>query len=154
MKAKALILAGRTLVRLATGIAVAVTVLACALPASAATPRTGKGRPSAAAIAAWSASYRARGRAYRAQLADQARQNSLPSPAATQTWSDDYRAMWDLYQQRQLAAAQREVAAFHFGDAFIGGGIAIALAALGAAGFYVIRSRRRGTTASESQPIA
>jgi F0F1-type ATP synthase membrane subunit c/vacuolar-type H+-ATPase subunit K len=143
-----------TLVRLATGIAVALTVLACALPATAATAKPTKGRPSAAAIAAWSPSYRARERAYQAQLAALGNRTSQPSPAAVQAWSDDYRAMWDLYQQRQLAATQREVASFHFGDAFIGGGIAIALAALGAAGFYVIRSRKLGDAASESHPVA
>src|SRR5689334_15592690 len=113
-----------TLARLATIAAVVVTVAACALPASASAQRA-KGRPSAKAIAAWSASYRAKEKVYRAHLADQARQSSLPSPAAIQAWSDDYRAKWDVYLQQQLSAAQRDATAFNFSDAVIGGGIVL-----------------------------
>ena len=136
-----------TLARFATSATVVVATVAFALPASASTPRTAKNRPSAAAIAAWSASYRAKERVYRAELAARGQRASLPSPAAIQAWSDDYAAMWDVYQQQQLAKAQQEASAFNFGDAFIGGGIVLALAALGAAGFYVIRNRRLDTPA-------
>jgi hypothetical protein len=138
----------KTLARFATGIAAVVAAAACALPAAASASRPPKGKPSAAAIAAWSASYRAKENVYRAQLAAQARRSSLPSPTAVQAWSDDYRAMWDVYQQHQLAQAQREAAAFNFSDAVVGGGIVLALGALGAAGFYVVRNRRLDTAAS------
>jgi len=134
-----------TLARFATSAAVVVAAIGFALPASASTPRTAKNRPSAAAIAAWSASYRAKERVYRADLAARRQRASLPSPAAIQAWSDDYAAMWDVYQQQQLAKAQREAAAFNFGDAFIGGGIVLALAAVAAAGLYVLRNRRLDT---------
>jgi len=132
----------RTLARFATGIAVVAAVAACALPAAASTPRTPKGKPSAAAIAAWSASYRAKEKVYRAHLANQVRGHSLPSPAAIQAWSDGYRAKWDMYLQQQVANAQHRATAFNFGDAGIGGGIVLALLALAAAGFYALRSRR------------
>jgi hypothetical protein len=127
--------------RFAAVIAVAVAAVACALPASASTPNRAKGQPSAAAIAAWSASYRAREKAY---LTDLASHGLLPSPAALQAWSDDYRAMQSVYQQQQLAQARREATAFNFGDAFVGGGVVLALAALAATGFYVLRTRRLG----------
>jgi hypothetical protein len=135
-----------SLARFATLAAVVVAAAACALPASASTAHTANSRPSPTAIAAWSASYRAKERVYKAQLAAQARGSSL-SPAAIQAWSDDYRAKWDLYEQQQLAAAQREASAFRFGDAVIGGGIVLALAALGAAGLFVFRNRRFDTAA-------
>jgi len=93
-----------TLARFATSAAVVVAAVAFALPASATPPRTAKNRLSAAAIAAWSASYRAKEKAYRAHQADQAPLSSLLSPAAIQAWSDDYRAKWDVYQQQQLGA--------------------------------------------------
>jgi hypothetical protein len=131
---------GSTLGRFIIGVAVALAALMCALPTSAAPGRV-KGQPSAAAIAAWSASYRAKESAYRAELAARAEQRSL-SPAAIQAWSDDYRAKWDLYQQQQVAQAEREAAAFNFSDAVIGGGIVLGVGALVAAWFCVIRGRR------------
>jgi hypothetical protein len=127
------------LARLAAGITVAVTAAACALPASASSPRTGQGSPSAAAVAAWSAGYRAQERVYDDQ---RSRQTTLPSQAAVQAWSDSYRAMANVYQQQLLAHAEREAAAFHVDDAAIGGGIVLALTGLTAAGFFVARSRR------------
>ena len=134
-----------TLARLATCVAVVVTSAAFALPASASTARGPKGRLSAAAIAAWSASYRAKERVYQAQLAGRTLRASLPPPAAIQAWSDDYRAMQDVYLNQQLADVQGEAAAFHFGDAVVGGGVVLALATLTAAGFYVLRNRRLNT---------
>lgn len=132
------------LARFATTVAVVVAAAACALPASASTAQRTKSRLSPTAIAAWSASYRAKEKVYQGQLAARARGSSL-SPAAIQAWSDDYRAKWDVYQQQQLAAAQREAGAFRFGDALVGGGIVLALAALGAVGLYVLRHRRFDT---------
>jgi hypothetical protein len=131
----------RTLARFAIGVAAAFTAAVFALPASASTPRTTQGQPSSAAVAAWISSYRAQERAYKAELA-RARQTSLPSPAAIQAWSDSYRAKADVYQRQQLAQAQREAGAFHIDDAVIGGGIVLAVAALAAAGFVTLRSRR------------
>jgi len=122
--------------RLAITVAVAAAAATCALPASASRPSTTHGHPSAAAVAAWSASYRAKEKAYRQQLA------ARPSAAAVQAWSDDYRAMEDVYQQQQLARAEHEAAAFHVGDAVIGGGVVLTLVALAAAGFIALRSRR------------
>jgi hypothetical protein len=135
-----------TFARFATLAAVVVATAAFVLPASASTAQAPKGRPSSAAIEAWSASYRAKEKAYRAHLADQARKSSL-SPAAIQAWSDAYRAKWDVYQQQQLAAAQKEAGAFRFDDALIGGGIVLALVGLAAVGFSVVRSRQQPETA-------
>jgi len=53
--------------------------------------------------------------------------------------------MQSVYQQMQLAQARREATAFNFGDALVGAGVALALAALAAAGFYVRRNRGLGT---------
>jgi hypothetical protein len=125
------------LARLAAGIAMAVTAAACALPASAS--RNGQGSPSAAAIAAWSASYRAQERAYKDLLSPQ---TTLPSQAAVQAWSDSYRAKEDVDRQQQLAHAEQQAAAFHLDDAAVGGGIVLALTALTTAGFLVVRNRR------------
>jgi hypothetical protein len=69
------------------------------------------------------------------------------SQAAVQAWSDSYRAKQDPYQQ-PLAHAQQQAAAFHLGDAVIGGGIVLVLTALTAAGFLVVRSRRLDAVAS------
>jgi hypothetical protein len=130
---------GSKLARLAVGLIVATMGAACALPASATPPRPGQEGPSAAAVAAWSASYRAQGKVYHAGLS---RPTTLPSRAAVQVWSDSYRAKADVYRQQQLEQAERDAAAFHLDDAVIGGGIVLALTALTAAGFVVVRSRR------------
>jgi hypothetical protein len=136
---------GSKLTLLAAGIVAAVTAAACALPVSASSPRTGQGSQSEAAVAAWSASYRAQEKAYNDQ---NSRQTTLPSQAAVQAWSDSYRAKQDVYRQQQLAHAEREAAAFHVDDAAIGGGIVLALAAFAAAGFFVVRNRRLAAVAS------
>jgi hypothetical protein len=135
----------RKLARLPIGIAVAVIAAACALPASASPPRTVQGHPAAAAVAAWSASYRSQEKAYNNQLAHQ---TQAPSQAAVQAWSDSYRAKQDLYQQQQLAHAEQRATAFHLDDAVIGGGIVLALTGLTAAGFLALRSRRLDAVAS------
>lgn len=133
------------LARLAASFAVAVTAAACALPAWASSPRTGQGSPSAAAVAAWSASYRAQETVYNGR---HSLQTTRPSQASIQAWSDSYRAMADAYQQQQLTQAERAAGAFHIDDAVIGGGIVLALTGLSAAGFLVVRSRRLHAVAS------
>jgi hypothetical protein len=56
--------------------------------------------------------------------------------------------MADAYLQQQLVRAKRAAAAFHVDDAVIGGGVALALTGLTAAGFFVVRSRRLDALAS------
>jgi hypothetical protein len=135
----------------------AVLATVSALTALAGVAQAGTSRPpsmskaeyrSAAAVAAWSATYRAKEKEFREQLAARSSQTSLPPPAAIQAWSDSYRAMEDVYQQQQLAQAERQAAAFNVDDAVIGGGIVLAVGALAAAGFYVLRGRRLEPTPS------
>jgi predicted cobalt transporter CbtA len=108
-----------------------------ALPALSADHRT------PTAVQTWSASYQAKEKVYRAQLAADAAAHTMP-PAAVATWSESYRVKGDLYQRQQLARAERAAGAFHWGDALVGGGAVLGLAALA---FGMVVGLRRGRPA-------
>jgi len=70
------------------------------------------------------------------------------TPAALTAMGERYRAAAGFYQQLQLRRAQQQATAFHWRDAVIGGGVVLALAALGLLGAQVLRHARRPTIVS------
>ena len=73
---------------------------------------------------------------------------SFYTPAALTAMGERYRAAAGFYQQLQLRKAQQQATAFHWRDAVIGGGVVLALAALGLLGAQALRHARRPTIVS------
>lgn len=74
---------------------------------------------------------------------------SFYTPAALTAMGERYQAAAGFYQARQLHQAQQQATAFHWRDAVIGGGVALALTALALIGAQVLRQGRRPTPASQ-----
>lgn len=69
------------------------------------------------------------------------------TPAALKAMGERYQAAATFYQQRQLRQAEQRASAFHWRDAIIGGGVALALVALTLVGVRVLAHGQRPTPA-------
>jgi tetratricopeptide (TPR) repeat protein len=72
---------------------------------------------------------------------------SYYTPAALKAMGQRYQAAATFYQQLQLRKAQHQATVFHWRDATIGGGLALAVVGLGLVAGVVLRRGRRTTTA-------
>jgi hypothetical protein len=70
------------------------------------------------------------------------------TPAALKAMGERYNAAANFYQQLQLRKAQHQATVFHWRDATIGSGVALAVLALGLLAGAALRHGRRTTTAS------
>ncbi len=88
--------------------------------------------------------------ASKAKTAPSRSASSYYTPAALQAMGERYQAAASFYEQLQLRKAQQRASAFHWRDAIIGSGIAVALMALVFVAAIGMRRHRRPGAASLS----